>query len=462
MPASLREHRQQAAGPVATSSITSTIALIPVTLSERGFRAIEGARVPGLTRDILDHSMPVHSRMVHKRDKSGGLTETAVPYSPKGECIFITQRTTIGKCLMLALRKEPNVKVFFGHKLVACDLNAKTAAFECIARPRSQDITNLGLAEGMTADNPHAEGASSKRTTGFDFIIGADGAHSLLRQQIMRQSNMDYQQSYTDALWCDFYMPPDSDGHHRLDPAYLHLWPHKECVFIVSPDVNGSSRGGMVAPVAEFRRLIQHPEELETFFSHRYPGVVPNLMSVEAVKEQFLHREHLSLVSIRCGQFGFGDSCVLLGDSSHTMVPFYAMGMNTGLEDVRIFFEEFIDPAHRGASYNTFCPASVNQAYTEYRRPDVQAMTDIAAEHFDELKTGVPSKSSIPRKFFEWNLQKHAPALDFIPFYSRVVFGHERFLVVKRKDRYQKVLFNVFLSSLCLVGLLAMTVYAID
>ncbi|KAL8723980.1 MAG: hypothetical protein Q9181_007042 [Wetmoreana brouardii] len=399
--------------------------------------------------------MPVHSRMVHKRNKHGELTDIAVPYSPNGECIFITQRTTIGNRLMLALCKEPNAKVFFGHKLVACDLNAKTAAFECI-QPR--DENNLGLAEGMTANEPHSERVKSKRTTGFDFIIGADGAHSLLRQQMMRQSNMDYQQSYIDALWCDFFMPPNLDGNHSLDPTFLHVWPNKESVFIALPDVGGSSRGGMVAPVADFRRLAQHPEELEAYFSRQFSGVVPNLMSAEVAKEQFLHREHLSLVSIRCGRFGFGDSCVLLGDSSHTMVPFYGMGMNTGLEDVRIFFEEFIDPAHREASYDTFCPASVNQAYTEYRRPDVQAMTDIAAEHFDELKTGVPSKTSIPRKFFEWNLQKHAPALDFISFYSRVVFGHERFSVVKRKDRYQKILFNAFLSSLCLVGLFAMAV----
>ena len=210
----------------------------------------------------------------------------------------------------------------------------------------------------------------------------------------------------------------------------------------------------MVAPRAEFRRLEQHPEELETFFSQKYPGVIPNLMSAEAAKEQFLHRVHLSLVSIKCGRFGYGDSCVLLGDSSHTMVPFYGMGMNTGLEDVRIFFEEFIDPAHRRASPATFCPAGVIQAYTDYRLPDVQAMTDIAAEHFHEVKNGVPPKTEMPRKFVESKLQKHVPALDCKPFYSRVVFGHERFSVAIRKDRIQKTLFNLLFSGLCLLGLL--------
>ena len=198
-----------------------------------------------------------------------------------------------------------------------------------------------------------------------------------------------------------------------------------------------------MAPRADFRRLEQHPEELETFFSHRYPAVVPNLMSAEAVREQFLQREHLSLVSIKCGRFGYEDSCVLLGDSSHTMVPFYGMGMNTGLEDVRIFFEEFIDPAHRTDSSAAFCPTGVTQAYTEHRLPDMQAMTDIAAEHFHELKNSVPFKTDMPRRFIESKLQKHVPALDCKPFYSCVVFGHERFSVAKRKECIQKNVFNL-------------------
>ena len=179
-------------------------------------------------------------------------------------------------------------------------------------------------------------------------------------------------------------------------------------------------------------------------------------MSAESAKEQFLHREHRPLVSIKCGRLGYGDSCVLLGDSSHTMVPFYGMGMNTGLEDVRIFFEEFIDPAHRAASHTAFCPTGLTQAYTEFRLPDVQTMTDIAAEHFNELKNGVHLKTDIPRKFVESKLHKYVPALDYKPFYSRIVFGHERFSVAKRKDRIQKILFNLLFSGLCFFGLLAM------
>ena len=227
---------------------------------------------------------------------------------------------------------------------------------------------------------------------------------------------------------------------HLLVCAWLILpWPF--LLGVTSKIIATPSLPSMTWRMAEFHRLEQYPEELETFFSNKNLAAVPNLTSAEAAKEQFLDREHLSLISIKCGQFGYGDSYVLLGDSSHTMVHFYGMGMKTGLEDVRIFFEEFIDLAHRIVSPTSFCPTGLTGAYTEYRLPDVQAMTDIAAEHFNELKNGVPPKTEMPRKFLESKLQKHVPALDYKPLYSRIVFGHERFSVAKRKNCIQKTLF---------------------
>lgn len=71
--------------PNGTSASEVKLALIPVTLSERGFRAVESAKVPGLIEDISRHSLPVHSRMVHTRDKRGDLKETSMPYSSNGD-----------------------------------------------------------------------------------------------------------------------------------------------------------------------------------------------------------------------------------------------------------------------------------------------------------------------------------------------------------------------------------------
>lgn len=61
------------------------IALIPLALSERGVRAIEGTGVPGLIEDVLAGSRPIHTRMVHNADDKGNLTDIPMPYGPSGE-----------------------------------------------------------------------------------------------------------------------------------------------------------------------------------------------------------------------------------------------------------------------------------------------------------------------------------------------------------------------------------------
>ena len=194
------------------------------------------------------------------------------------------------------------------------------------------------------------------------------------------------------------------------------------------------------------RELEEHPEKVEAFFRIKHPGIIPDLLSAESATKQLVNHQHISLKLVKCGTFGYRDSAVLLGDSSHTMTPFHAMGMITGLEDVRIFFEEFLDRAHRRLPFSSeqqtvkpfFCPAGVVEEYTNHRRPDVQAMTDMAAEHYHELRIGVRSRANRAKKLVESTLLKYAPVLDWATLYWRIQFGHERFSVIRKKEDQQK------------------------
>lgn len=216
----------------------------------------------------------------------------------------------------------------------------------------------------------------------------------------------------------------------------------------------------MVAHIDVCRELEKHPEKVEAFFRTKHPGIIPGLLSAQSATEQFISHQHISLKSVKCGKFGYEDSAVLLGDSSHTMTPFHAMGMITGLEDVRVFFEEFIDPAHGSplcseGVENPFCPKGVVQSYTDHRRPDVQAMTDMAAEHYHELRIGVMSKANRSKKLLVSTLQKYAPILDWATLYWRIQFSHERFSVVRKKEDRQKKIIKSFIPCLSLIWLLA-------
>lgn len=123
------------------------------------------------------------------------------------------------------LESMPNVNFFFNHKLTGADFKNHKAWFEVNGRSR------------------RAEPDSRKQEieVSFDFLLGADGAHSAARYHLMKFSRMDYQQVYIDTLWCEFTIlskpntEGDSTSRFAISPNHLHIWPGKDFMFIAIP-----------------------------------------------------------------------------------------------------------------------------------------------------------------------------------------------------------------------------------
>ncbi|EFE42759.1 hypothetical protein TRV_02479 [Trichophyton verrucosum HKI 0517] len=453
------------------------IAVIPLALSERGIRAIASAGVPGLLEDILDNSRPVYKRMVHTWGSQGQHMQIPMTYGPQGQCLHTLQREKITRHVMLALLKEPTAKLFFNQKLSACDFERKTATFETVtwrekSRFSEQELANAVLGHVSPIPNGTGKGCenvslglgnvSSTKRVDFDFLIGADGTYSSVRQSMMRSLEMDFSQTYANAMWCDLIFPPDKNGHYRIDPKCLHIWPSNQSIVIAQTDIDGSFRAGMVCDTEKLRYFEAHPEAFSEFFVREFAGIVPELLSAEEVTRQFLAHQKIPLKSIKCGKLGYEDNAVLLGDSCHTMTPFHAMGMITGLEDVRVFFEEFRDPgvsalpeemdSNGFAKEKPFCAPGTVQAYTEFRLPDIHTMVDFASEHYHELRIGVRSRITRIMNMIDRFLGGWLPALGWTTLYARIQFQHERFSVVKAKEQRQRKILGIIVASGAMLG----------
>ncbi len=94
----------------------------------------------------------------------------------------------------------------------------------------------------------------------------------------------------------------------------------------------------------------------------------------------------------RSEYWNYQDSFLLLGDAIHGMAPFYAMGMNTCFEDCAIFDQQLQQHGDIGTVIATF---------QKYRKPDVDAMQDIAFQNFRNLSNS--SDSSFDQ---EWQLDR--------------------------------------------------------
>ncbi|KAI0868215.1 FAD/NAD(P)-binding domain-containing protein [Hypoxylon argillaceum] len=405
---------------------------INLALSERGINAMRHADHDKLIQHVVSATIPMRGRMIHGRNPDGALYEAAQDYDVHGRTIFAVDRAGLNERLLDILDEMPNVKFFFNHKLTGADFKQRKAWFEF----RDQSTTS---------DRP------AEIEIDFDFMIGADGAHSAVRYHLMKYTRMNYNQEYIDTLWCEFQIKPNDTANgpspepkFRISPNHLHIWPGKEFMFIAIPSDDGSFTCTLFMPGSSFAMLEADPSLLPNFFDSFFPGVT-SLITPEELISSFQANPHLPLISIKCHPYHFSSSAVIIGDAAHAMVPFYGQGMNAGLEDVRILFS--IIDKHATGELNSPNDHEIDNAasrralalkeYSTVRAADAHAINDLALQNFVEMRASVLSPLYRLRKFLEEFLSVHVPSLGWHTQYSRISFGNERYSEVVAKSRHQ-------------------------
>ncbi|KAG9229928.1 kynurenine 3-monooxygenase-like protein [Amylocarpus encephaloides] len=394
---------------------------INLALSERGINAMRQSGRPAILDKIFSETIPMKGRMIHGKTASGELYEQSQEYDVHGKAIYAVDRGGLNKALLDELEAMPNVKVIFNHKLTGADFKARKAWFEIIG---STALQNTGRNREIEID--------------FDFMIGADGAHSAARYHLMKYSRMDYQQEYIDTLWCEFQIEAkpvparkDKESRFWISPNHLHIWPGKDFMFIAIPSFDGSFTCTLFMPSSNFSKLEAQPSKVPEFFDTHFPGVT-NLIIPPDLISSFNQNPHLPLINIKCQPHHFSDSIVIVGDAAHAMVPFYGQGMNAGLEDIRILFEFLDKHSSRQEALDE---------YSDYRKADAHVINDLALQNYVEMRSSVVSPIYAARKWLEETLSVYVPRLGWQTKYSRVSFGNERYSeVIKKSERQGKLI----------------------
>ena len=368
----------------------------------------------------------MHGRMIHGRSATGNLSQDSQAYDVHGRFIRSVDRGGLNKRLLDELEAMPNVKFFFRHKMTGADFRKKKAWFEV----------------AQSGENPSPEHRAPEIEVGFDLLLGADGAHSAARHHMMKFARMDFSQQYIDCLWCEFTIPPSNDDDFRISPNHLHIWPAGNFMFIALPSLDKSFTCTLFGPASLFSKLGNNSKELLTLFEGHFPGVIPNLISVDDIQRQFHQNPHLPLMNIKCAPHRFSDSVVILGDAANAIVPFYGQGMNAGLESVRILFSKLDSFGDRKTALS---------AYTDERVVDTHSIADLALRNYAEMRSSVTSPIYKIRKFVEETLYRYVPRLGWATQYSRVSFGNDRYSEVERNSERQKVVLVALLTIISLV-----------
>ncbi len=370
---------------------------INLALSDRGLKALTEV---GIAEEVMKIAIPMPGRFIHNRDGSHAFQ----PYGKEGQAINSVSRGELNKKLM-DLAEEHGVEIFFYHHCTAIDWSKNEINFQA---------------------------GPELNTVAFELLFAADGAYSAARLQHMLNHNMfNYQQFYIDCGYKEISIPAGPDGKFLLDKNALHIWPRKDYMLIALANQDGSFTGTLFFPFegeTSFSKL-DTDVKVYDFFNREFPDVVK---MVPDITRQFFHNPTASLVTVKCFPWIRHDKFTLIGDAAHAIVPFFGQGMNCGFEDCSVL-NELMDK--HGDNWE----ALLNE-FQELRKPDADAIADLAVNNFIEMRDKVADPKFLLQKKIEAKLHDKYPD-KWIPAYSQVTFSPQiRYSEALRQGQKQEAI----------------------
>ncbi|MET7399105.1 NAD(P)/FAD-dependent oxidoreductase [Dactylosporangium sp. NPDC005572] len=369
---------------------------INLALSERG---IDALRRIGLEQRVLVDALPMRGRMIHP--VAGELDFQQ--YSLDGQrAINSISRGLLNNALLDAAAATPGVSVVFEHRLTGLD--------------------------PLVFATPDGEVRASA-----DVVIGADGAGSAVRGELLGLGLLDESVDFLDYGYKELTIAAGPDGDFALDPGALHIWPRGTSMMIALPNPDRTFTCTLFWPnggTSSFASL-GSPAAIERHFRAVYPDVVP--LMPDLVDDYRLNPVGL-LGTVRCGPWqattpgGSGIPVALIGDAAHAIVPFYGQGANCGFEDC-VVLDRVLDET--GDDFAAALPL-----FEARRRDDVEAIATMALNNFVEMRDKVASPVFQLGKKIEHALERALPG-RYVSRYELVSFSTTPYARVRDRVRRQ-------------------------
>lgn len=331
----------------------------------------------GVIEQVDAITIPMRGRMVHAVDDP---TPDLQRYGRRPhEVIHSVSRSDLNAILLDAAEATGRVTLHFDARIDEVDLD------ESVIRLTDRSVRPFGV------------------------LFGADGAGSRVRKALAAAGSCAFHTEWLDHDYKELEIAPGLDGSHRLDPNALHIWPRGELMLIALANPTGDFTVTLFAPKSTFAQLTTDAA-VEAFFDDEFADFVP---LVPDIAQQFAANPTGRLGTLRANGWSHRDQAVIVGDAAHAIVPFHGQGMNAALESARSLVRHLRDEPEVAAAF---------AAYEAERKPDADAIAEMALGNYIEMRSGVVDPDYLAARSLALELQaRHADHIS--PRYNMVMFS---------------------------------------
>jgi kynurenine 3-monooxygenase len=380
---------------------------INLALSDRGWKGLEGV---GIADDVRKIAIPMYGRQIHNKDGS----TVFQPYGKDGQAIYSVSRAEINMKLMDLAEQQDGVKIHFDERCTNIDRSKLRAEFE-----------NNNTKQHTTIQS--------------DLLFGADGAFAASRLNMQLSSDrFEYNQHYITAGYKELIIPAGANETFLLEKNALHIWPRGSFMMIALPNPDGNFTCTLFLPFEgdqSFANLTTR-EQVKKFFDEEFSSAVPLMPTL---LDDFFANPTSSLVTVKCFPWTFDNKIALIGDAAHAIVPFYGQGMNCGFEDC-VVLNDLLDK-------HTNNWEAILSEYQALRKPDGDAIADLAVANFIEMRDKTADKTFLLQKKIEARFSQKHPD-KWIPLYSMVTYSpHIRYSTALKEGARQQAIMDKVMAT---------------